>query len=181
MCELVNVVGGGEFRTQLPLEQIYHKIEAETKNYEPEQFAGLVMTYSKAGPTLTLFSSGNYHIAGAKYVDEMKIVFNEFAEQLEEKNFISSSSNAQPEVRNRVYVEEIGHELELEAFLPHLGFENTEYSPDQFPGLFYQTEAGGTIILFRSGKFVLTGISDKLLSIETIKKFKKEILDLVDT
>lgn len=180
MAKLVNVVGGGEFGTRLPIEEVYSKIKAETKRYEPEQFPGLVLAYSSDSPTVTLFSSGNYHIAGANSVDEMKSAYREFSDQLESHGYITETTGASPEIRNRVYVEDIDRELKLEAFLPELGFEQTEYSPEQFPGLFHRPEAGGTIILFRSGKFVLTGISDKSTSLDIIDDFKQKIIHLIE-
>jgi transcription initiation factor TFIID TATA-box-binding protein len=60
------------------------------------------------------------------------------------------------EVSNVVATADIGTEIPLESLMIHLGMEDTEYEPEQFPGLIYR-EAGYVTLIFASGKFLTEG------------------------
>ncbi len=56
--------------------------------------------------------------------------------------------------------------------------ENTEYEPEQFPGLVYKIEVPKTVMLvFRSGRIVITGAKSVDFAIEASKMTKKAIMD----
>ena len=67
-------------------------------------------------------------------------------------------------VVNLVSTAELGDDVNLNALSIALGLENTEYEPEQFPGLVYRPEGFPAVTLvFASGKVVITGAS----SVET--------------
>ena len=62
------------------------------------------------------------------------------------------------EVKNVVSVGELENNLDLNALMIALGLENTEYEPEQFPGLIYRPDSTRCVLLvFASGKVVITG------------------------
>jgi transcription initiation factor TFIID TATA-box-binding protein len=79
-----------------------------------------------------------------------------------------------------VYVDDCGYELDLERLLPDLGFENTEYEPEIFPGIMYRPPNGGLLIIFRSGKIMVTGLSDPHRSKNVIHRVKTRISELIE-
>ena len=83
-------------------------------------------------------------------------------------------------IQNIVASGSVGMDLNLNVLAMKL--ENTEYEPEQFPGLVYKLpQAKATFLLFSNGKIVCTGTKsegevnealDKL--IENLKKIKKK-------
>ncbi|NYT01111.1 MAG: TATA-box-binding protein, partial [Methanocellales archaeon] len=74
---------------------------------------------------------------------------------------------------------DLGSELNLNAIAIGLGLENIEYEPEQFPGLVYRIkEPKVVVLLFGSGKLVITG-GKKTEDIEAaVKKISKELKGL---
>jgi transcription initiation factor TFIID TATA-box-binding protein len=59
-------------------------------------------------------------------------------------------------VQNVVATANLGAELNLDAIA--IGLDNTEYEPEQFPGLVYRMKDPKVVLLlFGSGKIVITG------------------------
>lgn len=68
--------------------------------------------------------------------------------------------DAEPVVENIVANGSIGGEVVLETVMVALGMETTEYEPELFPGLINRLVPNGTLLLFQSGTFVLTGLTN---------------------
>jgi transcription initiation factor TFIID TATA-box-binding protein len=67
-------------------------------------------------------------------------------------------SNPSLEVKNVVSVGNLEKDIELNALMIALGLEDTEYEPEQFPGLIYRPDSTRCVLLiFASGKVVVTG------------------------
>jgi transcription initiation factor TFIID TATA-box-binding protein len=61
-----------------------------------------------------------------------------------------------------------------------LQLENTEYEPEQFPGLVYKlVEPTATFLLFSNGKLVCTGTKNKEQLEESMKQLNKNIKQAV--
>lgn len=65
-----------------------------------------------------------------------------------------------PVVENIVVNGSIETEVELAEVAVALGMAKTEYEPEQFPGLVYRTAALAAVLLFRSGAFIITGLTN---------------------
>lgn len=66
------------------------------------------------------------------------------------------------QLQNMVFTSDIGHEIDLNALSIGLGLEQTEYEPEQFPGLVYRpSDADCVLLVFTSGKVVITGTPDR--------------------
>jgi transcription initiation factor TFIID TATA-box-binding protein len=83
-------------------------------------------------------------------------------------------------IQNLVCTAELGESLNLNALAIGLGLESTEYEPEQFPGLIYRPpEADSVVLLFASGRVVITGSPDLGAAEETFTALREEVTDLI--
>jgi len=78
------------------------------------------------------------------------------------------------DVKNIVATAETEFPVSLEVLAVHLGMENVEYEPEQFPALVYRG-SDHTILLFSSGKMVCTGLSNVESISDAISEMKSRI------
>jgi transcription initiation factor TFIID TATA-box-binding protein len=84
-------------------------------------------------------------------------------------------------VQNLVCTAELGGSLNLNALAIGLGLENTEYEPEQFPGLVYRpSEADSVILLFGSGRVVITGSPDLDSAEKDFQIVQSEVADVLN-
>ncbi len=127
--------------------------------YNPEQFPGLVLRIKKPKSAVLVFSSGNLVCTGTKSIAQVKEVINSVIRQLKKIN-VRITDTPKITVQNIVASGSIDIKLNLN-FLA-LELMNTEYEPEQFPGLVYKLiEPNATFLLFSNGKLVCTGTKNK--------------------
>ena len=155
--KVVNIVVSTSLEHDIPLE----KMAATLSNteYNPEQFPGLVIRIKDPKTTALIFSSGNVVCTGAKTMDEVDKSIKKIIKTLEKIN-IKIKIEPKINVQNIVASGNVGMDLNLNILAMKL--PNTEYEPEQFPGLVYKL--GGkegsdraTFLLFSNGKIVCTG------------------------
>jgi len=177
---VVNIVVSTSLEHDVPLEKMASTLP--NTEYNPEQFPGLVLRIKDPKTTALVFSSGKVVCTGAKTMDEVSKSIGRIIKTLE-KIDIKIKITPEINVQNIVASGNIGMDLNLNVLAMKL--PNTEYEPEQFPGLVYKL--GGktgsdraTFLLFSNGKIVCTGTKsedevdnavDKL--IENLKKVKK--------
>jgi len=150
---VVNIVVSSSLEHDIPLE----KMAATLPNteYNPEQFPGLVIRIKEPKTSALIFSSGNIVCTGAKSLDKVEESIKKIVESLE-KIGIKIKIKPKISVQNIVASGSIGMDLNLNTLAMKL--DNTEYEPEQFPGLVYKLmEAKATFLLFSNGKIVCTG------------------------
>jgi len=150
---VVNIVVSASLDHDIPLE----KMAATLSNteYNPEQFPGLVIRIKEPKTSALIFSSGKIVSTGARTLDEVRQSIRKIMKSLEK---INVKIKAEPEihVQNIVASGSVGMDLNLNFLAMKL--DNTEYEPEQFPGLVYKMpEAKATFLLFSNGKVVCTG------------------------
>ena len=148
-----NVVASADLGGELPLE----KVAAVLKEveYDPEQFPGMVYRTEKPKTATLVFSSGKLVCTGAKSPSESMRTINYIARKLRSAK-VKIKSKPDIQIQNIVASADLGAELNLDAIIATL--ENTEYEPEQFPGLIYRVrDPKVVILLFGSGKLVCTG------------------------
>jgi len=172
---VVNIVVSTSLEHDIPLE----KMAAVLPNteYNPEQFPGLVIRIKEPKTSALIFSSGKVVCTGAKSLDKVEESIAQIIQSLKKIN-IEIKIKPVITVQNIVASGQIGMDLNLNKLAMKL--DNTEYEPEQFPGLVYKLmEAKATFLLFSNGKIVCTGTKseaevhkavDKL--IEILKKVK---------
>ncbi|MCF7866500.1 TATA-box-binding protein [Candidatus Woesearchaeota archaeon] len=150
---VVNIVVSTSLEHDVPLE----KMAATLSNteYNPEQFPGLVIRIKEPKTSALIFSSGNVVCTGARSLEKVDESIQRIIESLE-KIGIKIKIKPKINVQNIVASGNIGMDLNLNTLAMRL--DNTEYEPEQFPGLVYKLmEAKATFLLFSNGKIVCTG------------------------
>jgi transcription initiation factor TFIID TATA-box-binding protein len=141
--------------------------------YNPEQFPGLVLRIKKPKSAVLVFSSGNLVCTGTKSIAQVKEVINQVIKQLRKIN-VKITDKPKITVQNIVASGSIDLKLNLN-FLA-LALQNTEYEPEQFPGLVYKLiEPNATFLLFSNGKLVCTGTKNKQQLDESMVILNKNI------
>jgi transcription initiation factor TFIID TATA-box-binding protein len=151
--QVVNMVVSTSLEHDIPLE----KMAATLSNteYNPEQFPGLVIRIKDPKTSALIFSSGKVVCTGARSMDKVEESIAKIIESLK-KIGIKITIKPKIIIQNIVASGNIGMDLNLNTLAMKL--ENTEYEPEQFPGLVYKLrEAKATFLLFSNGKVVCTG------------------------
>ncbi len=150
---VVNIVVSTSLEHDIPLE----KMAAVLSNteYNPEQFPGLVIRIKDPKTSALIFSSGKVVCTGAKSLEKVEESIQQIIESLKKIN-VEITVTPKITVQNIVASGSIGMDLNLNKLAMKL--DNTEYEPEQFPGLVYKLmEAKATFLLFSNGKIVCTG------------------------
>ena len=174
---VVNIVVSTSLEHDIPLE----KMAATLSNteYNPEQFHGLVIRIREPKTSALIFSSGKVVCTGARSMEKVEESIKKIIKSLEKIN-IKIKIKPKINIQNIVASGSVGMDLNLNVLAMKL--ENTEYEPEQFPGLVYKLpQAKATFLLFSNGKIVCTGTkSDKEVDeavdklIENLKKIRKK-------
>jgi transcription initiation factor TFIID TATA-box-binding protein len=172
---IVNIVVSTSFEHDIPLE----KMAATLSNteYNPEQFPGLVIRVKDPKTSALIFNSGKVVCTGAKNLAEVDESIKKIIKSLEKIN-VKIKVTPKITVQNIVASGSIGMDLNLNTLAMKL--KNTEYEPEQFPGLVFKLkEANATFLLFSNGKIVCTGTKSERavheavdLLVKTLKKVK---------
>lgn len=174
--KLQNIVATCSLEKDVPLVKLAETLP--NTEYNPEQFPGLVMRIKEPKTSALIFSSGNIVCTGAKSMKKVKESIQVIIKNVA-KVGVKVTTKPQIKVQNMVASGDIGIDLNLNQLAMQL--ENTEYEPEQFPGLVYKLAGTrATFLLFSNGKIVCTGTRseeklkeavDKL--VQVLKKKKK--------
>lgn len=141
--------------------------------YNPEQFPGLVLRIKDPKSAVLVFSSGNLVCTGTKSVAQVRQVIEEVIKQIGK---IGVKITERPKVTVQNIVASGSIDLNLNLNVLALQLENTEYEPEQFPGLVYKlVDPPATFLLFSNGKLVCTGTKDKEQLEESMRQLNKNI------
>ncbi len=141
--------------------------------YNPEQFPGLVLRIKKPKSAVLVFSSGNLVCTGTKSVGQVKLVIEQVIKQLKK---INVRITEKPKINVQNIVASGSIDLSLNLNLLALELENTEYEPEQFPGLVYKLEEPtATFLLFSNGKLVCTGTKNRKQLEDSMKQLIKNV------
>ncbi|MBI4438503.1 TATA-box-binding protein [Candidatus Woesearchaeota archaeon] len=176
--KVVNIVVSTSLNHDVPLEKMASTLP--NTEYNPEQFPGLVLRIKEPKTSALIFSSGKVVCTGARSMDKVEESIRKIIKSLE-KIGIRVTIKPDIKIQNIVASGTVGMDLNLNILAMKL--RNTEYEPEQFPGLVYKLidpAIKATFLLFSNGKIVCTGTKseaevntalDKL--IDNLKKIKK--------
>ena len=166
--KIQNIVATASLGKPVPLTKLA-RTQPNTE-YNPQTFPGLVLRVREPKSAVLVFSSGNLVCTGTKSIEQVNKVIQAVIKQLR-KIKINITAKPKITVQNIVASGEINLKLNLN-FLA-LEMENTEYEPEQFPGLVYKLiEPNATFLLFSNGKLVCTGTKNK----QELDNAKKQLL-----
>ena len=151
--KVVNIVVSTSLEEDIPLEKMAAKLP--NTEYNPEQFPGLVIRIKDPKTSALIFSSGKVVCTGAKSMEKVRESIRQIIKALEKIN-VKIKIEPEINIQNIVASGSVGMDLNLNTLAMKL--KNTEYEPEQFPGLVYKLrEAKATFLLFSNGKVVCTG------------------------
>ncbi len=148
-----NIVATAALEHDIPLIKLAETLP--NTEYNPEQFPGLVMRIKDPKTSALIFSSGKIVCTGAKSMLKVRESVKNIIKNVEK---IGIKIRVKPVIRvqNMVASGGIGMDLNLNKLAMTL--DNTEYEPEQFPGLVYKLDGTrATFLLFSNGKIVCTG------------------------
>ena len=145
--------------------------------YNPEQFPGLVLRIKKPKSAVLVFSSGNLVCTGTKSTTQVREVIQQVIKQIAK---IGVRITDKPKITVQNIVASGSIELSLNLNLLALELENTEYEPEQFPGLVYKlVEPTATFLLFSNGKLVCTGTKNRAQLEDSMKQLNRNIKEVL--
>ena len=110
---------------------------------------------------------------GTKSVAQVKDVVQQVIKQLKK---IGVNVTVKPKITVQNIVASGAINLDLNLNTLALELENTEYEPEQFPGLVYKLEdPTATFLLFSNGKLVCTGTKNKAQLDDSIIQLNKNV------
>jgi transcription initiation factor TFIID TATA-box-binding protein len=177
--KIENIVASATFGIRVPLEKMVEHLEGT--EYEPEQFPGLVYRVKDPKAAMLIFSSGKIVCTGARNIADVKKAIEKVAKMIRTLD-LDVPKTYKIQIENIVASAQIPAKLNLDKIAFEL--ENSEYEPNQFPGLVYRMkDPKAALLLFGSGKVICTGIRNiddveyamnylfkKLKSIDALKK-----------
>lgn len=150
---IVNIVVSTALEHDIPLERMAATLS--NTEYNPEQFPGLVIRIKDPKTSALIFSSGKVVCTGARTLDKVDESIKKIIKSLEKIN-VKIKIAPKITIQNIVASGSVGMDLNLNVLAMKL--DNTEYEPEQFPGLVYKLPAAkATFLLFSNGKIVCTG------------------------
>lgn len=141
--------------------------------YNPDTFPGLVLRVKEPKSAVLVFSSGNLVCTGTKSIAQVKDVVEQVIKQLKK---IGVNVTVKPKITVQNIVASGAIDLDLNLNTLSLELENTEYEPEQFPGLVYKLEEPtATFLLFSNGKLVCTGTKNKAQLDDSMVQLNKNV------
>ena len=152
--KIENIVASSSLGVRIPLEEMVKRLEGS--EYEPQQFPGLIYRVKDPKAAMLVFSSGKVVCTGARSIVDVKKAVAKVTRMIKSLK-LDVPKKHKIEIENIVASAQIPGRLDLDKIA--FGSENSEYSPDRFPGLVFRIkDPNATLLLFGSGKVICTGI-----------------------
>lgn len=148
--EVVNVSGSFEIEGEFDLPTLAEDLPNAEHDAENNQS----LIYRGESAMILLPRGGRVSIVRATTPEGIREGIEEFVSELAKLGLNRDYSNIQ--VENTVATANLETHLDLNAVTITLGLECAEYEPEQFPGVIYRPEDGAVIMIFSSGKIVIT-------------------------
>src|SRR3989338_5589367 len=170
--KIVNIVASSYLNHDIPLIRLAEKLP--NTEYNPEQFPGLVMRIKEPKTSALIFGSGKIVCTGARSMTKLRESIKQIVKNVE-KIGIKITIQPRVKVQNMVASGAIGMDLNLNNLAMDL--DNTEYEPEQFPGLVYKLPGTrATFLLFSNGKIVCTGTRSEVKLREAVDQLVRVLV-----
>jgi transcription initiation factor TFIID TATA-box-binding protein len=170
-------MGSGSLGQEIDLQVLVEALEDHVEHRIESNFShdGMVtVRLETKGPAFTIFRTGTLQIRGAQNKQEMKQRESELRSILSEIDFDINGYSF--EHKTTIFVHNFDCSIDLEELAISCGLENTEYEPEQFPGLIYDSPStGATLLAFASGKAVITGTKKKATAEKAIRDLEEHL------
>lgn len=163
-----NVVASTDIKKIISLDKLLNVLESS--EYEPEQFPGLVYRLDNPKVATLIFRSGKIICVGARSTAAAKEALKKTVRNIKKIGIRFNEDNLKVKIENIVVAVNLGRDLNLDQLAFQL--ENSEYEPEQFPGLVYRIyDPKVAFLLFSSGRVVCAGAK----SLDSVKKAVKKL------
>ena len=166
-----NIVAFANLGKPVSLELLLKKVE--NTEWQPEQFPGLVYKLKYPRASALIFSQGKIVCTGTKSLGELKAAMKKIVDRIRQAG-VDMPRKFEIKVENIVASTKIKADLNLDeiAFM----LENSEYEPEQFPGLVYRiSEPRVAFLLFTSGRIICAGAQDVDSIQRALHKFRENL------
>jgi len=154
----------------LDIMKVFRNVE-----YRPKKFPGLVFRLKRPKTATLIFTTGKMVCTGAKSEKQARSAVKKVVRELK-TNGIIILGNPKIVVQNMVASANLHGKIDLETMSDVL--ENVMYEPEQFPGLIYRmTEPKVVLLVFASGKLVITGAKREEQVHEAVEKIRAILID----
>lgn len=189
--KIVNVVASGKLDVELDLasvaEDLAEQHGIESVEHSRRQGNRLLVQFDEFDALGIISPTGVYVFTGAGSKHETCQLKYVLLSGLSNLGIIAAKNPPEQDivnsftVQNFVLTASLERELNLNALAIGLGLENTEYEPEQFPGIVYKPLSGScTLLIFASGKIVITGVDSEDVAKEELGKLNDEIVSMLD-
>ena len=163
-----NVVASTDIKKIISLDKLLTVLEAS--EYEPEQFPGLVYRLDEPRVATLIFRSGKIICVGARSTADAKVALRKTVKNIKRIGIRVNENNIKVKIENIVVAIDLGKPLNLDQLAFRL--EDSEYEPEQFPGLVYRIyDPKVAFLLFSSGRVVCAGAK----SLDAVKLAVKKL------
>jgi len=173
--KIENVVASTDIKKIISLDKLLTVLDAS--EYEPEQFPGLVYRLDDPKVATLIFRSGKIICVGARSTAAAKIALKKVVKKIKRIGIRINEDNIKVKIENIVVAVNLFRELNLDQLAFQL--EDSEYEPEQFPGLVYRIyDPKVAFLLFSSGRVVCAG-AKSMDSVRTaVKKLQAKLKSL---
>ncbi len=172
--KIQNVVASTNLQTDIPLSSIMNHLESS--EYYPKEFPGLIYRLEDPKVASLIFRNGKINCVGAKSTKEAHRGVSEIVKKLRKAGVKIKTENMKVKIENIVASIDLKRELNLDKLAFEL--EESEYEPDQFPGLVYRMqEPKVAFLLFSSGRIVCAGAKHISHVQKAVKALEKTLAD----
>ena len=154
----------------LDIMKVFRNVE-----YRPKQFPGLVFRLKRPKTATLIFGSGKMVCTGAKSEKQARSAVMKVVRELK-ANGIVILGKPRIVIQNMVSSADLHGKIDLETASDIM--DNVMYEPEQFPGLIYRmTEPKVVLLVFASGKLVITGAKREEQVYEAVEKIRATLID----
>ena len=152
LYKVENIVASISLKVQIPLNKLK---KLPNTQYDPEQFPGLVLRLPDMHVTFLVFGSGKLVCTGGRSREDIMMAMGRLIKELK-KIKVTVKPGWKIDIQNIVASGNLNRTLDLNKIA--YAVDETEYNPEQFPGLVYKiANSKITFLLFGTGKIVCTG------------------------
>lgn len=171
IIKIQNIVAFTDLGKPVQLNTILRKVD--NTEWQPETFPGLIYRMNNPRASALIFSQGKIVCTGTKSVKDASLATHKIVDRIREAG-IEMPDKFKMKVVNIVASSKIEANLNLEEIVSAL--ENSEYEPEQFPGLVFRiSEPRVAFLLFSSGRIICTGAQNVKSIHKALHKFKERL------
>jgi len=155
-AKIENIVSAITLNAKIDLKRLVSSVRGI--EYNPENFPGAILRLQEPRVTILVFSTGKAVCTGARSREDIDLAVKQLVKKLGEGG-VKVTGEPDVKIQNIVASSSIDAKINLDQLA--IESYNTEYEPEQFPGLVYRLDDPKTVLLiFSTGKMIVTGAKD---------------------